>query len=190
VLDLVELTEAADRRVGGFSLGMRQRLALAAALLGDPEVLILDEPTNGLDPEGVRWLRGFLRSLASEGRTVLASSHILAEVSQTADSVVILERGRLIAQASLRDLMGAGREVVRIRTPRPQELGLALEADGARAQLVAEERLEVAGSSPERIGTIAAQLSIPMFEISSQAVDLEDVFFRLTAGADSKEASA
>jgi ABC-2 type transport system ATP-binding protein len=104
VLGLVDLTDAADRRVGSFSLGMRQRLALAAALIGDPEILILDEPANGLDPEGVRWLRNLLRSLANEGRTILVSSHILAEVAQTVDSVVILNHGRLVIHSTLEDL--------------------------------------------------------------------------------------
>jgi len=108
VLDLVELTSAADRRVGGFSLGMRQRLGLATALLTDPEVLILDEPANGLDPEGVRWLRDLIRGLAAEGCTVLVSSHILAEVAQTVDSVLILDRGRFVAQSSLADLTAGG----------------------------------------------------------------------------------
>ena len=120
VLDLVELAAAADRRVGGFSLGMRQRLGLAAALLGDPEVLILDEPANGLDPEGIRWLRAFLRGLARQGRTVLVSSHLLAEVAQTADHVVILDHGRLVTQAPLEELMAGARQVVRVRTPRPR----------------------------------------------------------------------
>jgi ABC-2 type transport system ATP-binding protein len=110
VLDLVELGNAADRRVGGFSLGMRQRLGLAAALVGDPQVLILDEPANGLDPEGVRWLRNLLRSLADEGRTVLVSSHILAEVAQTVDDVLIIDRGRLVSQASLADLMAGAQQ--------------------------------------------------------------------------------
>jgi len=111
VLELTGLTDAADRRVGGFSLGMRQRLALATALLTDPELLILDEPTNGLDPEGVRWLRGLLRGMAAEGATVLVSSHILAEVAHTVDSVVILDRGRLVAQSSLADLTDGGQNL-------------------------------------------------------------------------------
>ncbi|MBO0773949.1 MAG: ATP-binding cassette domain-containing protein, partial [Actinobacteria bacterium] len=110
VLDLVELGNAADRRVGGFSLGMRQRLGLAAALVGDPQVLILDEPANGLDPEGVRWLRNLLRSLADEGRTVLVSSHILAEVAQTVDAVLIIDNGRLVSQASLAELMAGAQQ--------------------------------------------------------------------------------
>jgi ABC-2 type transport system ATP-binding protein len=189
VLELVDLARAADQRVGGFSLGMRQRLSLAAALLGDPRILILDEPANGLDPEGVRWLREFLRGLAAEGRTVLVSSHILAEVSQTADSVVILDHGRLVAQSSLQELMGGAHEVVRVRTPRSLELRTALTADGAQVQLAAEDRLEVSGSTPERIGTIASEMSIPVFEIASEAVDLEDMFFKLTGASSTKEGS-
>jgi ABC-2 type transport system ATP-binding protein len=188
VLELVGLAHAADRRVGGFSLGMRQRLALAAALLGDPEVLILDEPANGLDPEGVRWLRGLLRGLATEGRTVLVSTHILAEVSQIADGVVILDHGRLVAQSSLQELMGGAQNGVRVRTPRPEEFRRALIAEGARVEVMPDDRLEVSGSTPDRVGTIAAELSIPVFEISSEAVDLEDMFFKLTAASTPKEA--
>ncbi len=131
VLDLVELTGAAGRRVGGFSLGMRQRLGLATALLTDPEVLILDEPANGLDPEGVRWLRDLIRGLAAEGCTVLMSSHILAEVAQTVDSVVILARGRLVAQSSLADLTGGGdleEAFLRLTSPRPAQSATTQEA--------------------------------------------------------------
>jgi ABC-2 type transport system ATP-binding protein len=131
VLDLVELTGAAGRRVGGFSLGMRQRLGLATALLTDPEVLILDEPANGLDPEGVRWLRDLIRGLAAEGCTVLVSSHILAEVAQTVDSVVILDRGRLVAQSSLADLTAGGdleEAFLRLTSPRPAQPATTQEA--------------------------------------------------------------
>jgi ABC-2 type transport system ATP-binding protein len=182
VLDLVDLTRDAERRTGGFSLGMRQRLGLAATLLGDPEILILDEPANGLDPEGVKWLRGFLRDLAKHGRTILVSSHILAEVAQTADSVVILDRGRLVTHAPLAELIGGAIEVVRVRSPRARDLKRALEADGALAQLVAENRMEVRGSTADRVGTLAADLSIPVFEIAADAPELEDVFLRLTSG--------
>jgi ABC-2 type transport system ATP-binding protein len=181
VLDLVELAAAADRRVGDFSLGMRQRLGLAAALLGDPEVLILDEPANGLDPEGVRWLRAFLRGLARQGRAVLVSSHLLAEVAQTADTIVILDRGRLVTQSPLEELMAGARQLVRVRTPRAEELRVALVAEGARAQLVAGDRLEITGATAERVGTLAAERSIPIFECVTEAADLEDVFFQLTA---------
>ena len=130
VLELVDLSGAADRRVGGFSLGMRQRLGIAAAMLGDPELLLLDEPANGLDPEGVRWLRELVRGLAKEGRTVLISSHILAEVAQTVDSVVIIDHGRLVAQSSLAELTAGVRQIIRIRTPRAEELAAALAGDG------------------------------------------------------------
>jgi ABC-2 type transport system ATP-binding protein len=168
---------------------MRQRLGLAAALLGDPEVLILDEPANGLDPEGVRWLRAFLRGLAKGGRTVLVSSHLLAEVAQTADSIVILDRGRLVTQSSLEELMAGARQVVRVRTPQAEELRVAVAAEGARVQVVAADRLEITGATAERIGILAAERSIPIFECVTAAADLEDVFFQLTAVPTSAEVS-
>ncbi len=187
VLELVGLSDAANRRVGGYSLGMRQRLGLATALLGDPEVLILDEPTNGLDPEGVRWMRELLRGFAGEGRTVVVSSHILAELAQTVDSVCIVDRGRLVTQASLEELTrGAGR-VVRIRTPRAEDLRVALTARGATVRSVAADRLEIADGSSEDIGTLAASLGIPVFEISEDTPSLEEAFFRLTGAADAEE---
>ncbi|MGA7418569.1 MAG: ABC transporter ATP-binding protein, partial [Acidimicrobiales bacterium] len=147
VLDLVGLSDAADRRVGQFSLGMRQRLGLATALLCDPEILILDEPANGLDPEGVHWLRRLLRDLASEGRTVLVSSHILAEVAQTVDSVVIMDHGQLVTQSTLADLTADSHHVIRVRTPRAEDLGAALSAQGATAQLVAGDQLAITGAT-------------------------------------------
>jgi ABC-2 type transport system ATP-binding protein len=189
VLELVGLVGDADRRVGGFSLGMRQRLGLAAALLDEPEVLILDEPANGLDPEGVRWLRELLRGLAEQGRTVLVSSHILAEVAQTVDNVVILDRGHLVAQSALEELTAGAHRVVRVRTPRAEELRAALVADGARAQLLTPDRLQVTGATPERVGTLAAERSIPIFESSAEVANLEDVFFQLTAVPAPQEAS-
>ncbi|HEY7048373.1 MAG TPA: ABC transporter ATP-binding protein [Jatrophihabitantaceae bacterium] len=183
VLDLVDLTRAADRRVGGFSLGMRQRLGLATALLHDPQVLILDEPANGLDPEGVRWLRELLRGLADEGRTVLISSHILAEVAQTADNVVILDHGRLVAESPLSELVAGARPVVRIRTSRAEDLSALLTTAGIPATVVAPDRVEVSDATPERIGTLAAEHRIPIFETSTETANLEDVFFQLTGGA-------
>jgi ABC-2 type transport system ATP-binding protein len=180
VLELVELGEAADRRIGGFSLGMRQRLGLATALLCDPEILIFDEPGNGLDPEGVRWLRGLLRGLASEGRTVLVSSHILAEVAQTADSVLIMDRGRLVAHAALKELIAAAGQRMEVRTPRAAELEAALVDRGASVRRLDSERLEVSGVTGEQLGTLAAERAIPIFEAAAQAPDLEDVFLRLT----------
>jgi ABC-2 type transport system ATP-binding protein len=181
VLEQVGLTAAADRRAGEFSLGMRQRLGLAAALVCDPEILILDEPANGLDPEGVRWLRELLRRLAAEGRTVLVSSHILAEAGQTVDSVVILDHGRLVAQSTLAELTAGAAQVARIRTPRAEELRTALQARGATATVVAADRIDVNGATPEQIGTLATELRIPIFETTAEAVPLEEMFFRLTA---------
>jgi ABC-2 type transport system ATP-binding protein len=190
VLEIVGLTRAADRRVGGFSLGMRQRLGLAAALLGDPEVLVLDEPATGLDPEGVRWLRELLRGFADGGRSVLVSSHILAEVAQTVDRVVIIDRGRLVVDAPLHELTTAGgiASVVRVRTPMAVQLSAAVADDGARAVVTAPDLVEISGSTPERVGILAAQRAIPVFESTIEAPDLEAVFFQLTAGADAGSA--
>jgi ABC-2 type transport system ATP-binding protein len=183
LLDLVDLTDAASRRVGQFSLGMRQRLGLAAALLGDPEILILDEPANGLDPEGVHWLRRLLRRLADEGRTVLVSSHILAEVAQTVDSVVIMDHGRLVIHARLDELTDRTAPLIRVRTPRPERLAALLADNGADARLVGPDRLEVTGATGELIGTLAAEAAIPIFETVAEAADLEDVFLQLTGDA-------
>lgn len=182
VLDLVDLTEAADQRVGRFSLGMRQRLALATALLCDPEILILDEPANGLDPEGVHWLRTLLRNLADEGRTVLVSSHMLAEVAQTVDSVVILDHGRLVTQAPLAELAARGTQLLRIRTPQATELADLVNARGGTARLVTGDRIEVTGVTSEQIGLMAVEHSIPIFEITAEGGGLEDIFLGLTAG--------
>ena len=132
---------------------MRQRLGLATALLCDPEILILDEPANGLDPEGVHWLRRLLRELAAEGRTVLVSSHILAEVAQTVDSVVIMDHGRLVTQSTLEQLTERAAQVIRVRTPRPEQLAAILVENGATARLDGPDRLEVTGASGELIGT-------------------------------------
>jgi ABC-2 type transport system ATP-binding protein len=187
VLDLVGLTEAADRRVRGFSLGMRQRLALATALLCDPQILILDEPANGLDPEGVHWLRTLLRNLANNGRTVLVSSHILAEVAQTADSVVILDRGRLVTQATLAELATGGTHILRIRTPRAAGLADLINARGGAARVVAGDRIEVTGTTSEQVGLMAAEHAIPIFETTTEAAGLEEVFLGLTAGHEHTE---
>jgi ABC-2 type transport system ATP-binding protein len=180
VLDLVDLTETAGRRVGQYSLGMRQRLGLATALLCDPEILILDEPANGLDPEGVHWLRRLLRELAAEGRTVLVSSHILAEVAQTVDSVVIMDHGRLVTQSTLGQLTERTAQVIRVRTPRSGQLAALLVENGATVQVAGQDRLEVTGASGELIGTLAAEAAIPIFETTTEAADLEDVFLQLT----------
>jgi ABC-2 type transport system ATP-binding protein len=179
VLERVELSAAADRRAGTLSLGMRQRLALGAALLGDPEVLILDEPANGLDPEGVRWLRGLLRGLAEDGRTVLVSSHILAEVAEVATSVLIIDAGRLVTHAPLNDLLSQAPRWVRVRTPDPGALAEALNARGLQTE-TGDRSLRALGAAPEQVATIAAEQSIPILECASEDADLEDVFFQLT----------
>jgi ABC-2 type transport system ATP-binding protein len=189
VLDLVDLTEAGDRRVGRFSLGMRQRLGLATALLYDPEILILDEPANGLDPEGVHWLRALLRGLAAEGRTVLVSSHLLAEVAQTVDSVVILDRGRLISHSRLTDLTAGAEQSVRVRTPRASELAATLSRRGATTQRLEPDLLRIIGVSTSEIGTIAAEHAIPIFEAAAEETDLEQVFLQLTAAAEREDAT-
>jgi ABC-2 type transport system ATP-binding protein len=168
---------------------MRQRPGLAAALIGDPAVLILDEPANGLDPDGVRWLRELLRRLAGEGRTVLVSSHLLAEAAPTVDEVIILHRGHLIAHAPLGELTSRARPVIRVRTPRAEELRSALAADGAEARIAEPGWVEVTGATPEQVGTRAASLAIPLYESTAQAPSLEDAFFRLTPAGQTPKAS-
>jgi len=178
VLEVTGLAGLAGRRAGSLSLGERQRLGLAAALLGDPEVLILDEPGNGLDPAGVAWLRGFLRQLAGEGRTVLVSSHLLAEVAQTAGQVIVIDHGRLISAGPVSQLT-TGQAVV-VRTPRAAELRSALAAGGAAVRELADGRLEITGAGTEQVATLAAARGLPIFEISEQAGSLEDAFLTLT----------
>jgi len=179
VLALVELTAAAKRRVKGYSLGMRQRLGLAAALLGDPEVLVLDEPANGLDPQGVRWLRDFLRSLAGEGRTILVSSHVLAEVAQTVHEVVIIHRGRLVRHAAMADVesMAAGATIV--RSPEAARLESLLVDAGVEVHAQGDGRLTVS-VEPEHVGEIAAANGVVLHELTAQRATLEEVFLELT----------
>jgi ABC-2 type transport system ATP-binding protein len=159
-----------------------EQAGLAAALLGDPEVLILDEPANGLDPEGVHWLRGLVRSLADEGRTVLVSSHLLAEVAQTADQVVIIDRGRLVAHSTLAALTARADQTVRVRTPQPRALRDLLVARGAQVTLDGDDQLVVAGASTEQVGQAAAAGGIVLHEMRFQRSNLEDVFLELTGG--------
>jgi ABC-2 type transport system ATP-binding protein len=180
VLEETGLAAAARRRVGGFSLGMRQRLGLAAALLGDPEVLVLDEPANGLDPEGVRWLRGLVRGLADEGRTVLVSSHVLAEVAQTVDQVVIIDRGRLVAQSTLAALTTGADRTVRVRTAQPEALRDLLVAGGAQVTVDGPGQLVVAGATTEQVGHAAAAGGVVLHEMRFERSNLEDVFLELT----------
>jgi ABC-2 type transport system ATP-binding protein len=180
VLAQVGLAGAARRRVGGFSLGMRQRLGLATALLGDPQVLILDEPANGLDPEGVHWLRGFLRQLADQGRTVLVSSHVLAEVAQTVDQVVIIAAGRLVTQATLAALTARTDQLVRVRTPQAPALRSLLAAQGIQAELDGTDQLLAVDTTSEAVGTAAAAAGVVIYEMGAERSNLEDVFLQLT----------
>lgn len=179
VLVLTGLADAADRRVGGFSLGMRQRLALAQALLGDPPVLLLDEPANGLDPAGIAWLRGFLRHLADGGRTVLVSSHVLSEVRQTVDDVVIISRGRLVRTAPLAELEEAAGTVV--VSPDPDRLATALTAAGLAPAPDPDGGLRVPGADPAVVGSIAFAAEVELHELRRDAGDLERIFLALTA---------
>jgi ABC-2 type transport system ATP-binding protein len=190
VLRDVGLEDAAGRRVGGFSLGMRQRLGLAGALLGDPEVLVLDEPTNGLDPEGIRWLRSFLRDYAEKGRTVLVSSHNLAEVEQTVDDVVIIAEGRLRAHCTLAELRERTRRVVDVRTHHAADLRGRLAALQVESTPDGADGLRVLDASPEMIGEVAALGGIPVFGMTSGAADLESLFFELTAPTTATEVPA
>jgi ABC-2 type transport system ATP-binding protein len=181
VLALVELSAAAKKRVKGYSLGMRQRLGLATALLGDPEVLVLDEPANGLDPAGIRWLRDFLRSLAAEGRTILISSHVLSEVAQTADRVVIIHRGKLIRQGSIAEVLAGAQGATRVRSPDAKRLREVLAAQGASVTEVGDGVL-AADLPPERVGEAAAANGIVLHELTVESATLEEVFLELTGG--------
>jgi len=176
----VELSGAARRRVGGYSLGMRQRLSVAGALLGEPELLVLDEPANGLDPEGIRWLRDFLRAFSAGGGTVFISSHVLAEVAQLADEVVIIHHGRLVTQEPLETLIARAAGGTVVRAPEAERLlGLLAEA-GIEATQVGEGELRVA-AAPERVGEVAAAAGIVLHELRAEGATLEEVFLALTS---------
>jgi ABC-2 type transport system ATP-binding protein len=180
VLSLVELSASARRRVKGYSLGMRQRLGLATALLGDPEVLVLDEPANGLDPAGIRWLRDLLRSLAAEGRTILVSSHVLAEVAQTVDRVVIIHRGHLIQQATIAEVLAGAKGGTRVRTPDAAKLRLLLAEAGG--EVADADGAFVVDLAPERVGELAAANGVVLHELTVEQATLEEVFLELTGG--------
>jgi ABC-2 type transport system ATP-binding protein len=184
VLELVELAQAARRRVGSYSLGMRQRLGLAAALLRDPELLILDEPANGLDPEGVHWLRTFMRSFATAGKTVLVSSHVLAEVAQTVDRVIIIDKGRLVTIAELDELTARMTGGVRIRAPGIRALLPRLAAARLEATVLDGDELLVRGASPAQVGKLAFEAGIPLQELGQESSTLEKVFLELTSGSE------
>jgi ABC-2 type transport system ATP-binding protein len=181
LLELVDLGGAAGRRSGGFSLGMTQRLGLAAALLGDPRILVLDEPANGLDPEGIRWLRDFLRTLAAEGHTVLLSSHVLSEVAQTVDEIVVINHGRLIAHDTLEALSSGSGPRVRVRTRQSDQLESALLARGLDVTREGDA-LVVGGVEQGLIAQLAFDHGVVLHEIATESTNLEDVFFDLTSG--------
>ncbi|MBM7059007.1 ABC transporter ATP-binding protein [Streptomyces durocortorensis] len=183
VLDLAGLTDAAHRRVKGFSPGMGQRLGVAAALLGDPATVILDEPVNGLDPEGVLWIRTLLTSLAAEGRTVLVSSHLMSEMALTADHLIVIGRGRLLADTTVAELIrSAGGASVRVVTPQPEELSARLAAPGVTVTTTTTEtaRLRIRGVDAAHIGRVAAAHAITLHELTPQTVSLEQAFMDLT----------
>jgi ABC-2 type transport system ATP-binding protein len=181
VLSLVELQDAAKRRVKGYSLGMRQRLGLASALLGDPDLLVLDEPANGLDPEGVRWLRDFLRDFASGGRTVLISSHVLAEIAQTVDQVLIISHGRLITESTLDDLTARVGALVRVQSPQLDQLAQVLAREGIVTTKSNDHALLAHGTTRERVGDIALAEGIAIYELVTEGSSLEEVFLDLTS---------
>jgi ABC-2 type transport system ATP-binding protein len=191
VLELVGLGGDGDRAVGGFSLGMRQRLELARALLGDPEVLILDEPSNGLDPQGIAWMRGFLRWYATRGRVVLVSSHLLSEAAQTVDRVIILAGGRLVAEGPLTELLAGASTTVRVRTPDAPRLVQILHEAAAgpgdhgpsAVRLDGPDVVVAEGTTPETVGPLMARAGIVVYDMSSSGESLEQLFFELTEGA-------
>ncbi len=185
VLGLVGLEDAGKRRVQGFSLGMRQRLALGSALLGDPQVLLLDEPANGLDPEGIAWLRGFLRHLAATGRTVLVSSHVLAEVAQIADRVIVVDRARLVRDSPLSELTSGAATTVRVVTPDAARLTAALTAAGLRVAADGDSGLVVHAEAPA-VGRIALREGVELHELTPERADLEQVFLTLTSQGGSR----
>ena len=182
VLDLVGLAEVAHRRIGPFSLGMKQRLGIAAALLGDPAVLLFDEPVTGLDPEGIVWIRTFFRSLAAEGRTLFVSSHLMSEMALTAQHLLVIGHGRLIADASIEDILAHGATSVKVRSPRAEELGRLLSDHGATVRTV-DTHLEVTGLAAAPIGELAAEHGIALHELTPQQASLEEAFFELTDAA-------
>lgn len=183
VLNIVGLTDVAGKQAGTFSLGMSQRLGIAVALLGDPEVLLFDEPVNGLDPEGIRWIRTLMRDLASEGRTVLVSSHLLAEMANTADRLLVIGRGQLISSSTMAEfLTSSGSDTIRVRSPQLERLHELLTAQDASAQLSGGVLL-VRGVSTEQVGELAAGHGIVLHELAAQQASLEEAYMRLTDDA-------
>ncbi|RJU02350.1 ATP-binding cassette domain-containing protein [Arthrobacter frigidicola] len=182
VIELAGLGPVAKKRVGGFSLGMGQRLGIASALLGDPQTVILDEPVNGLDPEGVQWVRRLAKSLAAEGRTVFLSSHLMSEMALTADHLIVIGRGRIIADAPIQSIIdGQGAARVRVRADRPQDLLGSLAADGVSSQILEPELLEITGVEPRHIAEIAVRNGVLIYELTPIQVSLEDAYMQLTS---------
>ncbi|MET9806867.1 ABC transporter ATP-binding protein [Streptomyces halstedii] len=183
VLDTVGLSAVAKKKSKGFSLGMGQRLGIAAALLGDPEILMFDEPVNGLDPEGIHWIRNLMKALAAEGRTIFVSSHLMSEMALTADHLIVIGQGRLLADTSMADFIHENsRSYVRVRSPERERLRDLLHAEGIVAVDAAGGTLEIDGGAPERVGELAAEHRIVLHELSSQRASLEDAFMQMTAG--------
>jgi len=180
VLALVGLEQAAGRRVGTYSTGMRQRLGLASALLGDPQILVLDEPLNGLDPQGIRWLRTFLREHAASGKTVLLSSHVLSEAAQTVDDVVVIHKGRLVRQGSIDELAQLGSGGVLVSTPTRERLAAAVQRAGGRVEHQRGSRLLIKGLDAAQVGELAHHERIILHELAPRGSSLEEVFFTLT----------
>jgi ABC-2 type transport system ATP-binding protein len=182
VLELVGLSDVANRRIGPFSLGMKQRLGIAAALLGDPEVLLFDEPVTGLDPEGIVWIRTFFRSLAAEGRTVFVSSHLMSEMAMMAQHLLVIGHGRLLADAPIEELLARGTASVKVRSPRADDLTVLLTGRGATVE-VAGDDLRVTGMDAAAVGDLAAERGIALHELTPQRASLEEAFFELTDAA-------
>ena len=183
VIGLAGLDSVAGKRVGGFSLGMGQRLGIATALLGDPATIILDEPVNGLDPEGVRWVRTLMRSLAAEGRTVLLSSHLMSEMAQTADRLIVIGRGRILADDAIGDVIaGATRSTTRVRTREAERLMATIAGPGVVVSLLADGAIEITGLTAEQVAVAASAAGIVLHEVASVSGSLEEAYIALTAG--------
>ena len=182
VLEMVGLSAVARKRAGGFSLGMSQRLGIAATMLGDPKVLMFDEPVNGLDPEGIRWIRLLMRSLAAEGRTVFVSSHLMSEMENTADHLIVVGKGTMIADCSMSEFIArSSGTAIRVRTPSPDSLVLAIAAEGAEATTEKDGTLLVRGMAAEQVGDIAFDKGIRLHELATIRASLEEAFMELTA---------
>jgi ABC-2 type transport system ATP-binding protein len=183
VIDMVGLTGAAKRKAGGYSLGMRQRLGIAAAMLGDPPIVMMDEPFNGIDPEGIIWMRGFLRSLAADGRAILISSHLMSELEDVVDHVVLVGRGKVLADATIEELVArASHDTVTVRTDAGPNAVAVIQGAGGTASITGTDRVEVSGLPPRRVVEILGAGQVSFSEVTSQRANLEDVYLQLTAG--------